>query len=102
MFEVIIYVYSVSSIDIKCVLVNLFKEISSILYKDQIHFKIFSDKIITFIVDNVFTDNLLSNEHKNEIGVYKVNLSRKSLSHNNVTEKENVIKRKKNLTLESM
>jgi hypothetical protein len=101
MFEVIIYVYSVSSIDIKCVLVNLFKEISSILYKDQIYFKIFSDKIITFIVDHVFTDNLLSNEYKNKIGIYKVNLSRNSLSDNHVTVQENAINRKKNLTLDS-
>ena len=101
MFEVIIYVYSVSSIDIKCILINFFKEISCILYKDQFYFKIFSDKILSYLVDCLFTDNLLSYELKEELNVHKVSFLRNSNSDYLATESIETKKGKNNLIIES-
>ena len=100
-FDIIIYTYTFSSIDLKCIFIKLFKEISNILYKDQVNFKIFFDKILTFLTDHLLTDNLLFPEEENQIEkIEKIKLKEKSHSNKNLIDFGKKIK-KKNLSIES-
>ena len=84
MLEVILYVYSFSTIDIKCIFINIFKEISNILRNDETNFKLFFEKIIIFLNDHLLVDKLLFYNTIDRLDIDKVTLSEKFHSDKNI------------------